>query len=107
MDNFFSRSQLLKELINTMFTVVEYPGLLLHFLPEGHLQVWGKDPKTPINITYSLIHNGDNWILATAPHLLQKPSNMKLLIMKNHITLVSLANEEEVLHLNRLKIKSY
>lgn len=103
----FSRSQLLKELVNTQYTIVEYPSLLLYFLPTGVLQILGANKQQPIIHRYSLIHNGEDWILSVSPHILNTPSDMKLMIMKNHVTLTSIKDPNEIIHLTRLKVKSY
>jgi len=103
--DFTGLSQIRKELCMTEYICKEFPGLKFNFIPEGTLQIVGNG--NPIIHHYSLSHNKDgNFILAVSPHILNEPSDMILKIMKNHITLESLKQDEnnnpiEILHLSK------
>jgi len=84
----------------------EFPGLLFKFIPQGTLQIFGKD-KNPIIHQYTIIHDGVDFFLETAPHLFNEPERMLMRFMPNHITLQGINKDENILHLTRLKLKAY
>lgn len=106
MDN-FTMSQLRKELVHSKFSIQEYPNLMMQFLPLGVLNIFGKDPSIPIKHTYTLSHNNTDFCLHTAPLLIEGESDLKVLMMKNHITLVGIKDNTKQIHLSRLKLKVY
>lgn len=104
MDNYIGISSIKKEICMQEFMVHEYPGIILKFIPDGTLQIFGEDKAKPIKHTYSIFHNGNIFYLETSPSILEEPSKMILKVMKNHITL---EGNKEILHLSKLKLKIY
>lgn len=95
-----------KALTHTKFVCTEYPALMWHFLPFGVLNIKSNNPSS-YRYEWSIIHKGEEVVIKVSPHLIDGHGEFKVLMMKNHITLISLKDPDSILHLNRLQIKSY
>jgi hypothetical protein len=99
-----SRRNMLKELLHTEYTCEEYPHVALKFLPGGILQIFA-ERKQPYIRRYSLKHiSKTEWTMDVVPHLTNCPGELKINIVKNCLTLTN--QNGEVLHLNKLNLKS-
>lgn len=101
----FSLTDIHRELQRGEYGCIQYPHVILKFLPSGTLQVFGEQ-KFPIVHKYTLVHRDDIWIMTTSPHLMNEPAEMRMELMKNHMTLFSNVNDE-VLHFNKTKFSPY
>ena len=104
----------IKKMINhASYVWEENHGIMIKFLPTGQLMIYGKDPKQPYRYNYTIYNKvgktsaENKVIMNTSPHIMNTPGDMELLVMKNHITLTSIANPSEICHFSRLNLKSY